>query len=234
MARTGSAWRSGPDKSAAGKAVECMLWTAYVEVVQDFPGHLRAGRRDDPRGAGAGGERLRGLLLHRSATPAWGRSWKRSPTGRRSSRTSTIVKEVWGAGQQQVRNIWTNVARLSYQPVDAYARGVVGLGTSAPAIVRSQRLAVGRSRTPPFTRQSPQSLAATHPSRTFIRLQRRRPPAAKITRTPRTTPQSRRLTTNGSQKVQSLRGEGRNGSFMTQTFGSRLRRPDPVAIHSHS
>ena len=37
------------------------------------------------------------------------------------------VKEVWGSGQQQVRNIWTNVAVYNSESVDAYAGGTVGL-----------------------------------------------------------------------------------------------------------
>ena len=71
------------------------------------------------------------------------------------------VKEVWGAGQQQVRNIWTNVAVYQLEPVDAYAGGTVGLEPHARGTLRSQRLAVGRRRSSSLSRESPQSLAAT-------------------------------------------------------------------------
>ena len=44
------------------------------------------------------------------------------------------VKEVWGTGQQQVRNIWTNVAVVSSESLDAYAGGTVGLEPQARAL----------------------------------------------------------------------------------------------------
>ena len=56
------------------------------------------------------------------------------------------VKEVWGAGQQQVRNIWTNLAVYN---LNLWMHTLVELwawNRPHERTVRSQRLAVGRRR----------------------------------------------------------------------------------------
>ena len=65
--RISLAKRAGQTPRLEGAGVHD-LWTTYVEVVQDFRSQLPSRGRADPRGAGAGGERQRGVfLLHRSA-----------------------------------------------------------------------------------------------------------------------------------------------------------------------
>ena len=72
------------------------------------------------------------------------------------------VKEVWGAGQQQVRNIWTQPGRLSSESLDSYAGGTLVLEPPARRALRPQPVAVGRRRSSSVSCRSPQSLAATH------------------------------------------------------------------------
>ena len=43
-------------------------------------------------------------------------------------KTFKDVKEVWGAGEQQVRNVYSNEGVLQPQPVDVRTGGGVGLG----------------------------------------------------------------------------------------------------------
>ncbi|MBN2293283.1 MAG: transposase, partial [Pirellulales bacterium] len=50
--------------------------------------------------------------------------------------------------------------RLSFEFVDAYASRALGLGPARQDTLRPQRLAMGRRPTTPFSRRSPQSLAA--------------------------------------------------------------------------
>ncbi len=71
------------------------------------------------------------------------------------------VKEVWGAGQQQVRNIWVNVAVYH---LNLWMHTLVELWSwNRPRrALRSQPLAVGRCRSASVSCRSPQSLAATN------------------------------------------------------------------------
>ena len=79
------------------------------------------------------------------------------------------VKEVWGAGQQQVRNIWTQPGGLSFESLDAHAGGTLVLEPPARRALRPQPVAVGRRRSPSVPCRSPQSLAATHHANTNYR-----------------------------------------------------------------
>ena len=71
------------------------------------------------------------------------------------------VKEVWGAGQQQVRNIWTQLGGLSFESLDAYVGGTVVLEPSSRRALRPPPVALGRRRSPSVSCRSPQSLATT-------------------------------------------------------------------------
>ena len=79
------------------------------------------------------------------------------------------VKEVWGSGQQQVRNIWTNVAVYHFEFVDAYASRTLGLGPLRQGALQTQRFAMGRYRSTPFSCRSSQSLAAKDPTKRIIK-----------------------------------------------------------------
>ena len=78
------------------------------------------------------------------------------------------VKEVWGAGQQQVRNIWTNVAVYH---LNLWMHTLVELWAwnrrHAELCDRSD-FPMGRSRTPSFSCGSSQSLTQTHPTKRII------------------------------------------------------------------
>ncbi len=69
-------------------------------------------------------------------------------------------KEVWDAGQQQVRNIWCNVAGLSFEPLDAFVGGVLVLGPWPKRAMRSESVAVGRRRSPSVAYGASQGLVA--------------------------------------------------------------------------
>ena len=64
------------------------------------------------------------------------------------------VKEVWGAGQQQVPPHLDQRSRLSFESLDAYACGNMGVGPKSCGTLRPQRLAVGRCRTSAFSCES--------------------------------------------------------------------------------
>ena len=79
------------------------------QALQDLPGDVPPGRRADSRGDRRGGSRLVSLLLDRSERH--GRGDYRSLRRPRDDRAGLPRREgSLGAGQQQVRNIWCNLA----------------------------------------------------------------------------------------------------------------------------
>ena len=163
--RTASAWPNAR-RQRGWQTIDCTaLWQNDHQDLQDLPGDLSARGRRDSRGDRQGRSWLVCLLLHRSAASV-------VEILEAFADRATIeqdfhdVKEVWGAGQQQVRNIWTNVAVVSSESVDAYAGGTVGMEPQHAVLWRSPRFPLGRSRTPSFPRRSSQSLTATSSSKT--------------------------------------------------------------------
>ena len=89
------------------------------------------------------------------------------------------VKEVWGAGQQQVRNIWTNVAVYH---LNLWMHTLVELWAwNRPhgELCDRSRSPWDDARTPPFSRGSSQSVAAAYHAKRIIGGHRRLVVAAK-------------------------------------------------------
>ena len=92
---------------------------------QDVRGDLAAGGRPHPGGDRARGRRLAGLLLHRPGGD--GAAILEAMADRGAiEQTFKDVKEVWGAGQQQVRNVYASIGAFAvnltlYSVVEAWA-----------------------------------------------------------------------------------------------------------------
>ena len=143
------------------------LWRSGYQNLQDLPGDLRSG-----------GGVIRVVLVKEDH--GWYAFFSTDPTAsvrdilEAFADRATIeqdfhdVKEVWGSGQQQVRNIWTNLAVYN---LNLWMHTLVELwawNRSRTAIGRPQRLAVGRCRPTPFPRQPSQSLTPTDPPQRII------------------------------------------------------------------
>jgi hypothetical protein len=79
------------------------------------------------------------------------------------------VNEVWGAGQQQVRNIWTNVAVFNLNPWVLAPVELWAWRRPHDQLVDRNDSPLGRRRPSPFPRQSPQSPAPLDPRSIIIR-----------------------------------------------------------------
>ena len=160
--------------------------------LQDLPGDLSAGRRRDSRRDRQGGSRLVPFF---STDPNATVVEIIEAFADRATIEQDFhdVKEVWGAGQQQVRNIWTNVAVYH---LNLWMHTLVELWAwnRSHDELRSQRVALGRPPTSSVARRSSQSLTSTnHPTR-IIDDCRRLAAAAKNPPTDRTPHDARRLT----------------------------------------
>ena len=130
------------------------------------------------------------------------------------------VKEVWGAGQQQVRNIWTNVA--VYQ-LNLWMHTLVELwawNRTHEELCDRTRLAVGRRRSPPFSRQSPQSPTPTDHEQRIIDDHSQLAAAAKNPRPDPTPHGPGRLTQCGSPKVQNEIGARKSVTVLHRSSSS--------------
>lgn len=127
---------------------------------QNTSGYLSARRSGHPRGDRQGRAPLVCFVLHRSWSQCGGYRGGR-PRPKHDRAKFHDLKHVWGAGQQQVRNIWTNVAMYHLNLWNVYAGETEGLVPRPWGTVRSQILPMGRSPAPPFSRGSSQSLAPT-------------------------------------------------------------------------
>ena len=177
--RTGSAWPNAPDTSKAGKRSSARLYGKTVtKTYKTFLATYRAGGRGDSRGARQRRARLVSLLLHRS--DGHGRGDPRSLRRPGHDRAGLPRREgSLGRGPAASAQHLDQRGRLSSEPLDAYAGGTLGLEPSSRGTLRSQRLALGRPRTPSFARRSSQSLTASHPAKRIISGHRRLVVAAK-------------------------------------------------------
>ena len=97
-----------PSQSLGDGKVHCLRQDGH-QALQDFSGDLSADRRGDSRRDCRGGSRLVSVLLDRSERH--GRRDHRSLCHPNDDRAGLSRREgSLGAGQQQVRNIWTNLA----------------------------------------------------------------------------------------------------------------------------
>ena len=109
-ARTGSTWPgSRPESGLADRAV-LRLRPAGGEEVPDVPGDLQAGGRSDPCGAVVGRGPIAGWRTC-STDPDLSAAAILETVADRSALEQVFhdVKEVHGAGQQQLRHVWANV-----------------------------------------------------------------------------------------------------------------------------
>ena len=108
-ARTASACQAGRPSRRLGNGRMHRLWKNDHQTLQDLPGDLPAGGRSDSCGDRAGRTRLVSVLLDRPERH--GRGDHRSLRRPCDDRTGLPRRQgSVGTGQQQVRNIWTNVA----------------------------------------------------------------------------------------------------------------------------
>src|SRR5271166_2706683 len=146
--------------------------------LQDVSGHLRACWRSDSRGDRQGRTRLVSLLLDRSQRER-GRDCGNFRRPGHDRAGLPRHQGSLGRGSTTSAEHLDERGRLSSHFVDAYAGGTLGLVPPSRGTLRSQRLPMGRSRTPPFSCGSPQSLTATHPTNRIINDYRRLVVAAK-------------------------------------------------------
>ena len=107
-ARTGSTWPDAPRSPGLADRAFLPLRPAGGEEVQDVPGDLQTGGWGDPCGAGARAHRW---VAYFSTDPDLSVASILETVADRSALEQVFhdVKEVHGAGQQQLRHVWANV-----------------------------------------------------------------------------------------------------------------------------
>ena len=143
------------------------IWKNSHQDLQDLSGHLRARWRGHSGGDCQGRARLVSLLLDRSECHGRGDYRRLCRPGHHRAGFPRFEGSV-GRGPATSAEHLDQRGRLSSQSVDAYAGGTLGLEPHSQGTQRSQRLPMGRSRTPPISRGSPQSLTATHTTKRII------------------------------------------------------------------
>src|SRR6185437_12837045 len=92
--------------------------------------------------------------------------------------------------------------RLQLELVDAYARGMLGVAPTRRVDPRPPRLTMGRRRSPPVARRSPQGLAPRDSAKRIFRAFRAASPLLKNSNPLPTTATIGSVNTRGIQKVQ--------------------------------
>ena len=131
------------------QVAKCTVYNHMVtKPLQDLPGNVPAHGRSDPRGDRPGGGRHVASLLLDPTRKATAVEIIEAFADRATiEQDFHDVKEVWGAGQQQVRNIWTNLAVSPSQPLDAHVWWSFDRGT---VLTRSFAIGVFRRGTMPL------------------------------------------------------------------------------------
>jgi len=114
------------------------------------------------------------------------------------------VKEVWGARAAAGAQHLDQPGGVQSQPLDAYAGGTVGLESARRTTGRPQRLALGRRAPPSFARQPPQGPEAADHAKRIIDDHHVVVAPQKNHATGRKPDGPRRVTSQGSRKVQSF------------------------------
>ena len=163
--RRSPAQRRRPERLAA--EAEKRATSRPRSAAQIWQAQDQLGRRRNSRGAGQGRSWFLRLLLYRSECqrPRNNRSVRRSCYHRtRLSRCEGGLGFGATTGPQHLAQL----GRVQFESVDAHARRIMGLGQESRRTLRSQRLTLGRRRSPPFSRQPSQRPAPAHFTKRII------------------------------------------------------------------
>ena len=107
--------------------VECVQFGERVtKTIKTFLATWQTSRGCDPCGAGQGGRRLDRVLRHEGRKRRRWRSWRRWQIEGSLEQMNKDVKDIWGADEQQVRNLHSNIGCFNlnlwmYTLVEAWA-----------------------------------------------------------------------------------------------------------------